>query len=372
MEYFQTYLVTNIFLIVISTIMIFIGVFNLKQQKRTSIYIFTLTGVALFLSITEIFEQYFKDVGAAEATTVVAFLQYVLRPICVVLFIYFSKGEPKGKWKILFVAPLFINFIIFLLAFIPGVRELVFYFTPNDSGGVGFIGGPLRFASHIVGVLYLIYFLYVSVMSLKLKHMSNSLIILICVLLIVACVAIETFFNDNGDIHILNTGIILCVMSYYLFLFIERVKRDTLTGLFNRSTYYQDILRMELSSTAVIQFDMNGLKYLNDNFGHEEGDKALVEISSIIFNRCNKDMYAYRLGGDEFIVIANDLSEDVVQNVIDKIKEDLSKSKYTCSIGIAYRKDKNVSLYELTKQAEKAMYEAKAEYYKTANIERRK
>ena len=371
MNHFLNYLVSNIFLIVISAIMIFISIFNFKQHKRTSEFMLAITGIAILLSITEVLEQHFKDIASVEATTVVAFLQYVLRPVCVVLFIFLSKGQPKGKWSIVFTIPLMINFVIFLLAFIPGVKQYVFQFSIKGEE-IGFDGGPLRFSSHIVGLLYLIYFLYVSVMSIKLKHISNAIIILVCVILILSCVSIETFFNENGDIHILNTGIMICVMSYYLFLFMEKRKRDALTNLFNRSTYYQDLLRMEASSSAVIQFDMNGLKYLNGNFGHEEGDKALIEISRIIVDKCNRDMYAYRLGGDEFVVIANNMKEDAVREIVDEIKEDLSKTKYTCSIGLAFRNDKNTSLQDLIRQAEKAMYVDKSEYYKTSQIERRK
>ena len=371
MSQFFNYLVTNIFLVVISAIMIFISIFNFKQHKRTSEFILAITGIALFLSITEALEQHFKDIASVEATTVVAFLQYILRPVCVVLFIFLSNGQPKGKRAIVFTIPLMINFVIFLFAFIPGVKQYVFEFT-KDGDSIGFGGGPLRFSSHIVGLLYLIYFLYVSVMNIKLKHISNAIIILVCVLLILSCVAIETFYNEKGDIHILNTGIIICVMSYYLFLFMERGKRDALTNLFNRSTYYQDLLRMEVSSTAVVQLDMNGLKYLNDSFGHEEGDKALIEISKIIAKRCNKNMYAYRLGGDEFIIIVNNMNEELIREIIDEIKEDLNKTKYSCSIGLAYRNNKNTSLQELIREAEKAMYDNKAEYYKTSKIERRK
>jgi len=352
--------------------MIFISVFNFKQHKRTSKYILVITGITILLSIAETLEEYFKSIAAAEATTFVAFLQYILRPVCIVLFIFLSKGQPKGKFSILFLAPLIVNFVIFLLAFIPGAREYVFMFIDNGAGGIKFIGGPLRFVSHLIGILYLAYFLYVSVISLKLKHISNAVTILFCILMIVSCVLIETFFNDNGDIHLLYTGIMICVMSYYLFLFIEKGKHDALTGLFNRSTYYQDLLRMEVSATAVIQLDMNGLKYLNDNFGHAAGDNALVEISNAIAKHCNKNMYAYRVGGDEFVVIANDMNEEAVQEVVENIKAELNSTEFSCSIGVAFRKDKNTSLYDLIKEGEKAMYESKAEYYKTSKIERRR
>ncbi len=83
-------------------------------------------------------------------------------------------------------------------------------------------------------------------------------------------------------------------------------------------------------------------------------------------------MYAYRLGGDEYIVIANNCPEDEIKKTIDKFKYLLSATAYRCSIGYAYRSDKNQSFADLLKEAEKKMYEDKAEFYKTAKIERRK
>jgi diguanylate cyclase (GGDEF)-like protein len=372
MEYLKHYFLSNIFLIVISAIMLFICFYNFKQHKKVSILILIITGLALFLSITESFEIYLKEGNAEIPATLVAFFEYILRPAVVVLFIFLSQGEPKGKWLIPFFAPLVINLVIFLMCFIPGAREHVFYFLPTESSGLSFQGGNLRYSSHIVALFYTLYFFAISVWNLKLKHIPNAIIILICIILIVTCVSLETFFDSNGELHLLNTGIMISVMSYYLFLYIERVKHDPLTGLFNRAAYYEDILKMQTSTTAVIQFDMNGLKYLNDNFGHEEGDKAIQTIANIIASRCNKNMYAYRLGGDEFIIIVNRANEETVQYTVNKIQEDIHETKYNCAIGLAYRNDKNTSLDDLIKQAEDDMYADKTKFYQTSKIERRK
>ena len=68
--------------------------------------------------------------------------------------------------------------------------------------------------------------------------------------------------------------------------------------------------------------------------------------------------------------------ENVESNAEKELEEelgiDLNKTKYSCSIGLAYRNNKNTSLQDLIRQAEKAMYDNKAEYYKTSKKERRK
>ena len=216
------------------------------------------------------------------------------------------------------------------------------------------------------------YFLYVSVAKLKKRHIVNSHILFICSLLIILCVIVETFFDPNGDIHILNTAITVCAMFYYLFLYMESVRYDPLTGLYNRSTYYQDVAKMDRTVTAVIQLDMDGLKYVNDNYGHQEGDKALAAIAQAISDACDKDMYPYRLSGDEFLIIVNYLPKEIVESKINQIKSDLRKTKYSCSIGYAYRNNRNVTFDELIKLADKDMYRAKEEFYKSSHFERRK
>ena len=69
---------------------------------------------------------------------------------------------------------------------------------------------------------------------------------------------------------------------YYLFLYIEKGSVDTLTGLLNRESYYRDIKDMHNTIRGVVLFDMNRLNELNDEYGYDEGDKALVIISEVI------------------------------------------------------------------------------------------
>ena len=145
---------------------------------------------------------------------------------------------------------------------------------------------------------------------------------------------------------------------------------DVLTGLFQRSTYYRDLPKMRKSTTSVIQFDINGLKYLNDNFGHEEGDLAIKSIAGIINKNAKRNMYGYRLGGDEFIVLVLDGTNEQVDEYIRRIKDDLSNTNYHCSIGVSFQ-DGSLSYDELVKRAETNMYKDKDEYYKTSNIKRR-
>ena len=372
MNYFRAYVITNFILVCISAIMVFIALHNYKQHKRMSTCILVITGLAILLSIEENLQLVTKANASIIGTEILSYIGYVFRPVVLVWFIIFAKGEPKGKWKILFYAPIVVCAIVYIFAFIPVTQSAVFYFHYNDHGGISFGGGPLRYTSHVVAGLYLAYFLYISISRLRSKHFANAHILFICSLLIIFTVIVETSFDDDGDVHILNTAIMVCVMFYYLFLHMESGKYDILTGLYNRATYYQDLVKMSKSATAIIQLDMDALKYFNDNYGHEEGDKALKTIATAIFDACDRDMYPYRISGDEFLIIVNYLPKEIVESKIEQIKSDLRKTKYSCSIGYAYRSNKNASMEELLKKSEQQMYKVKEEFYRNSKYERRK
>ena len=124
--------------------------------------------------------------------------------------------------------------------------------------------------------------------------------------------------------------------------------------------------------TGVIQFDMNGLKYINDNYGHMEGDRALSTIAEVISKAAKRNMYVYRLGGDEYIILCHNGTEEDIIETVTRFKELIGKTEYHCSYGYSYRpKNKEITITELLKEAEKKMYEDKERFYKNASIERR-
>lgn len=373
MEAFKVYIIKNFILISLSIVLYINSILRYKQHKRISQCVIAITSIAIYLSIGNAISDYTKSQNNIIATTIMSAIGYSIRPICVYILILMSGFRVKKKYFFLTYLPLIINAIIYIFAFIPATKDAVFGFVPNGAGGISFFGGPLRFSSHIVSALYLGFLLYISISQLKGKHISHGLSILLCSLFVVAAVVIESFFSEDGSIdYLLNNTIVASTVVYYLFLYTEKTQIDVLTGLFNRETFYSDIKRMDKSITGVIQFDMNGLKYINDNFGHQEGDKALSTISSILYNNATRKMYVYRLGGDEFTLLAVNTTEDKLKEVIDKIKIQLEDIDYFCSMGYAYKSNPNTDIDTLLKEAEDKMYIDKANFYKTAKFDRRK
>jgi diguanylate cyclase (GGDEF)-like protein len=103
---------------------------------------------------------------------------------------------------------------------------------------------------------------------------------------------------------------------------------------------------------------MNNLKYINDNMGHLEGDKALVTLGDVLLESEKKKARFYRVGGDEFVVICLNMDEDKVKELIKTIQKNMKKTKYTCSIGYEM-KNNNSDLFDVYKKADEKMYKEK-------------
>lgn len=377
MNQFLSYLITNYITLCIAIVLGITLIGKLKTQKRVSIYLLIILGVTVLITILDTFKLFAQnDLKDPTLTMVFSAILYVLRPACILLFIFLSGQKFKGISFYLLLVPILYCLIVNILPFIDATKHAVFYYDFGADGAVCFNGGNywfLRYAPHIVSVIYLIFLVYKSVGLLRRKHISDALGIIICVVVVALATAFETFLNDNGDVYLLPTSIAIGTVFFYLFLYERSNKIDVLTGLFNRASYFDDISKLSKDITGIIQLDMNGLKHLNDNYGHEEGDKGLKRIARAIENNGSKKMYSYRLGGDEFVVLAINEKEDKVLKFVDDFKNELDTTNYYCSIGYAYRDKKNQTLDDLFKLSEKRMYGDKSEFYKKNTLfDRRK
>ena len=166
--------------------------------------------------------------------------------------------------------------------------------------------------------------------------------------------------------------IAIALFAYYEFTLLQLTKKDSLTGLLNRQAYYADVSNNPEDISALVSIDMNGLKYLNDNYGHAAGDEGLSTLG-LCFNRALKrKQTGYRVGGDEFIIICRKNSEQEVLELIERIRKNVNETKYSCSIGYSLNPDGTKHVDELLKESDVVMYQEKERYYKETGKERRK
>ncbi len=157
--------------------------------------------------------------------------------------------------------------------------------------------------------------------------------------------------------------------------------KDYLTGLLNKHGYhhYEGLLLSSVIANkqplSAFLLDLNGLKSINDRFGHPEGDFAIQIIARALESATGKNDICARFSGDEFYILSPDTDESAAKSLIEKIHtylnnyNTLSNKDYsvTCSCGFATAiPDSGFStdnIQELFAQADKMMYEQKAKYY---------
>ena len=149
---------------------------------------------------------------------------------------------------------------------------------------------------------------------------------------------------------------------------------DQLTGVRNRYSYEQRLSEMdrdEPDRPYCIFIDVNGLHNLNDSQGHEAGDRMLqcvADLAAVLFGREN----TYRVGGDEFVILADGYEEQKAAALIKKLNSDVESNGYHIAIGLSHREDPSSTVTDLVKAAEKKMYEDKSAYYVSSGADRRR
>ncbi len=139
---------------------------------------------------------------------------------------------------------------------------------------------------------------------------------------------------------------------------------DTLTSVHNRNKFNNVIEELSHSFTeniGIAFFDINGLKEINDNKGHDEGDKTIKNAAACINSIFNKS--TYRIGGDEFVVIAFPTEKNVFEASVDKVIKDLQNIGISTSVGTAWA-SLSENIEGQLSHADKLMYENKLQYYK--------
>lgn len=133
------------------------------------------------------------------------------------------------------------------------------------------------------------------------------------------------------------------------------------TGILNFSGFSMRY-RLKPKTGYIIFMDLNNLKIVNDNFGHQSGDKYLESFISIMLNEYdNLDLLFARIGGDEFLAYTN-LSEQSINQIFERINSSLVSQNiyYHVSYGIA-KITKDSELKELITKADTEMYKNKIE-----------
>lgn len=310
---------------------------------------------------------------------------YILTPIAGIYFslqVTDSKKLPKTIWIILAA-----NTVLALASIFTGWYFYVDYHNVYHHGP-----------------LYLVYILMYCVVGVTVAHQfylygrgfkrsNKTSLFAIVVIALFSVVAQEVL-----SVRICYLGLTVCSLLMFIHFTefwqlenddkfekkVQELERDPLTGLYSRYAYTELLKGYENSKTlpagmVVFSVDINGLKIVNDRFGHLAGDELICGAAQCIFKTMGFYGRCYRTGGDEFICMLQ-THKDKVPVLYDRLvaeykawKGERDREEMSLSIGWAIGVEhQDCTVEQLISLADDAMYVEKDAYYATAGRERRK
>lgn len=166
--------------------------------------------------------------------------------------------------------------------------------------------------------------------------------------------------------------------------------KDPLTGLYNRRGFEEEVLRIikdiiyargnpevrrhfNVDSISILFFDIDNFKKLNDTYGHKVGDQTLQRVAQIITDKVRTVDFVGRWGGEEMVAALVGTDEDEAHKKAEQVRAAVQsrvKAKdesVTVSIGVASFEN-NITLEEIIKRADRAMYVAKHDRGKNTTV----
>lgn len=180
----------------------------------------------------------------------------------------------------------------------------------------------------------------------------------------------QIFFTDSP---VLSMGITLALLQVYINLQNEQISIDPLTQLNNRNQLLRYLSSKMKSANPekklyLLMMDMDYFKKINDQYGHVEGDKALIRVAAAIKKVCSRyRSFACRYGGDEFIIVCETSSEEQIRTLCTDLNQVLYEENKAAgasyylhlSIGYAVYNEQMQTIPDFIHEADKMLYEVK-------------
>lgn len=303
----------------------------------------------------------------------VYFMGYILFlqiPFLLFAFLVYYWQSPCKAWiKNTYCIVSCLNMVICISLHISGIKEF----------------RETVFVTHILLFLSFVYAFYGMYAYWK-EHGTDYKVILTCIPLPVAVIVTLNdyfgFYKNTGGSYkaggiatLLFLIFISAVTFYELSLQLREGQKnaiykklaitDLLTGLNNRNAYetWENEHKKDFDDVSIILCDLNNLKYYNDNYGHEVGDRYIIAASDILSKSIEDKGVCYRIGGDEFIIILKAAAPEIIKEILYKIEsmqQEFNRSsgslvmEIACGYATAEQNDNYVT--DIVKRADTAMY----------------
>ena len=314
------------------------------------------------------------------ALTVANIMAFSIIHICISIFAIYMmmiiRHSKELSYKIIY--PIWIFSFLNILWIIIGVCNGQFFSVKE----LRIAYGPWRGVITAMPIISFIYILIILLINLRSLGRRNTLVLGSFVAFPIWAALIVLIF-PKLELAYLTTALSCAVIFTYIRreeiteaylreqIMSEISAKDTLTGLLNRRGFNEVINRsVDHEGMGIVFCDLNALKYVNDNLGHEAGDAYIQRFANILKN-VYKDLGSVcRISGDEFVVLLYDILRDKFDELKEELNSEIKKNDRIASVGYAYSNDH--SAMELFTMAEQEMYDNKRQYYAETGIERRR
>ncbi len=179
---------------------------------------------------------------------------------------------------------------------------------------------------------------------------------------------------------VFSMTVLVRVFTGLIYRSFQHAQKDALTNAYNREVYSSTIYDIEQKflnerqwkGLSIVVFDVNGLKKINDQFGHAVGDATIREAYDLI-HRFFPEHDIYRIGGDEFVIMGNKFDAIHLKSSLDSFKATMNlraeqyakgQKSVLVSAGMAYLDEKRHHCFEdVFQEADRRMYENKMKFY---------
>ena len=263
--------------------------------------------------------------------------------------------------------------------FFPAAAIVVLsFFLPVEyveGRGTNYSYGPLVFACYGIFAVYCLIALIVALVKYKNLDKKTRLGILPTISLLAIMVSAQAIIPE-----LLMTGAGATFVCIGLFVtvdnpvsvYLEQALWDNATGVRNKNSFERQMSALEKKyqnkqvNIGFIICDMNGLKLINDNYGHAEGDKLIKAAATVLLDNLKNAYNVYRIGGDEFAVIYLSPNDETVKAEIESVRTACdnykdSPIKLSIAMGYASGTSNSAGFMDIYSRADVLMYENKAD-----------
>lgn len=220
-------------------------------------------------------------------------IEFSVAPIIPISYVKIVKFKNSSRTSIYLISTIMLINVI--CEFISIFTPFVFFIDDNNSYNHGKFYWIYVFM-YVAGTVYFV----ISLLSYTKRYQSRNIASLLAILTFLGTGLLLRLMNDS-----VNSDWLLVAITYILFIVYYSdlsLKVDALTLLLNRKSYEHRLKQLDYK-TAIIIFDANDFKSINDTYGHQHGDKILKVIAETIVEIYGKFAHCYRIGGDEFCAI---------------------------------------------------------------------